>query len=135
MEEDEATRGETPVKNLMKDFEDMQVTPKKGKVQFGLARFWSPTPNKLEMMPALEARAERLKNTLKDGHALKRGPGRPSNAEKKLNEARRKGELLVVATLEQFNAAVKEKAGEMKNVKMHLFAEKGGRAPGSRAGP
>ena len=46
MEEDEATRGETPLKNLMKDFEDMQVTPKKGKVQFGLARFWSPTPNK-----------------------------------------------------------------------------------------
>jgi hypothetical protein len=127
--EDEEESVETPMKNLQLVFEDMQVTPQKPKqkVQYGLGKFWSPSPSPQEMKPALEARAERLSMTLKGEHVLKRGAGRPSRAENELYEARRKGELLVVATLDQFNAAIAERAEEMKNTKMHLFAEKGGR--------
>ena len=127
--EDEEASVDTPVKNLQLVFEDMQVTPQKPKqkVQYALGRFWNPSPSQQDMKPALEARAERLSMTLKGEHVLKRGAGRPSRAENELYEARRKGELLVVATLDQFNAAIAERAEEMRNTKEHLFAERGGR--------
>lgn len=67
------------------------------------------------MKPALEAKLEKLKTTVKDGNAVKKGPGRPSNAAKALEEARKAGELLVVATLAQFNDAVAKAAEEMQS--------------------
>ena len=74
---------------------------------------------------------ERLKTTVQDGHALKRGPGRPSHAAKALEEARKAGELLVVATLEQWNAAVKKEAEELqKRPKSGKWPEAGGRTAG-----
>jgi hypothetical protein len=132
----------TPVKNLMKSFgnmemspvkdviegiEDMVVTPQPKPVQYGLEKFWKTTPSKLENMPALAARDERLKNVVKDGHALKKVRGRPSKEMKALEEARKRGELMIVATLDQFNAAVRQQAEEMKKQKRNCFAEKGGR--------
>lgn len=119
----------TPVKDVLEDLEGMVVTPSTQPVQYGLEKFRKKTPSKLKRMPALEARQERLKHVVKDGHALKKAVGRPSNKEEAIDEARKRGELMIVATLGQFNAAVKKQAEEMKIVmKGHCFAEKGGRA-------
>ena len=83
------------------------------------------------MKPALEASPDALKSVRS---ALKNAPGRPSNASKALEEARRQGELLVVATLDQFNAAVAKKAEEKLNTpKSRLFADIGGHHMGVKS--
>ena len=117
----------SPAKDVIEGIEDMVVTPQPKAVQYGLERFWKKTPSKLEKMPALAAREERLKNVVKDGHVLKKSRGRPSKEMKALDEARKKGELMIVATLDQFNAAVRKQAEEMKKLKRNCFAENGGR--------
>ena len=81
----------TPVKDVIEDLEGMEVTPSPQPVQYALEKFWKKTPSKLERMPALEAREERLKSIVKDGHAVKKPRGRPSNATKAMDEARKKG--------------------------------------------
>ncbi len=73
------------------------------------------------MKPALEASPDALVTPVKNRR------GRPSTATKALQEARMQGEMLVVATLEQFNAAVAKKAAERLNEpKSRLFADVGG---------
>ena len=98
--------------------EALQVTAKKPRVQLALGKFWKQSPSQLEMKPAMEATAERMK----DGHAVKRRVGRPSNADKAIEEARRHGEELIVATIEQHNEAILKQARNMR-----LFADRGGR--------
>jgi len=84
------------------------------------------------MKPALQDSPDALKTVRS---ALKPGPGRPSNATKALEEARRQGELLIVATLDQFNAAVAKKAEEKLNTpKSRLFADVGGYHMGFKSG-
>ena len=62
-----------------------------------------------DMKPALEASPDALVT------ALKNRRGRPSTATKALQEARRQGEMMVVATLDQFHAAVAKKSAEQLN--------------------
>ena len=136
VETEEATQAEaaleaggeaTPVKKKVDPL--LVVKPTSPKVQYGLERFWKKSPSKVEMMPAMEAQAVRLKESLQDGETtpLKRtGRGRPSNAEKNLEEARRQGEALVVQTLKQYEEALQNKKEEMGQLKVRLFARTGG---------
>ena len=80
------------------------------KVQYGLEKFFF----KRDCRPAIE---EHCKKILKDEAILKKkGPGRLSNAALALQEARKKGEVLVLASLKDYNKAVEAAA----NVKMKL---------------
>jgi hypothetical protein len=52
--ESEEETVQTPSQNLQVVPKELQVTPVKGKVQYSLARFWSPSPKKEDVKPALE---------------------------------------------------------------------------------
>ena len=78
------------------------------------------------MKPALEASPDALVTPVKNRR------GRPSTATKALQEARMQGQMLVVATSDQFKAAVEKKAAEELNKpKSRLFADVGGRPRGA----
>ena len=95
--------------------EEKQPQPRQ--VQYGLEKFFFGRKEK----PAIE---EHKVEILKDGGLLKRGRGRPTREAAALMEARKKGELLVVAAVKDFNRAVKEEAAMMLKMK------KNKRAPG-----
>ena len=88
----------------------MQVQ-EKIQVQYGLEKFFF----KRDCRPAIE---EHCKKILKDEAILKKkGPGRPSNAALALQEARKRGEALVLASLKDFNLAVEKEAAKMKDMR------------------
>ena len=84
--------------------EEKQPQPRQ--VQYGLEKFFFGA----KVKPAIE---EHKKEILKDGGLLKRGRGRPTREAAALMEARKNGEVLVVAAVKDFNRAVKEEAAEM----------------------
>ena len=97
--------------------EEKQPQPRQ--VQYGLEKFFFGK----KVKPAIE---EHKVEILKDGGLLKRGRGRPTREAAALVEARKKGELLVVAAVKDFNRAVKEEAAMMLKKK-----KKGGPGEGT----
>ena len=99
--------------------------PQPRQVQYGLEKFFFGK----KVKPAIE---EHKVEILKDGGLLKRGRGRPTREAAALMEARKKGEVLVVAAVKDFNRAVKEEAAMMLKQKKKK-GELGEGSPGDAA--
>ena len=101
----------TPSVGMMSDAEPMSEEKQKKplQVQYGLEKFFFGK----NVKPAIE---ENRKEILK-AEALVRGRGRPTLASLALQEARKRGEVMVVAAVSDFNKVVEAEAAKMLAMK------------------